>query len=249
MRRSRSQFFSSAQPPSLPRTSFVNIHSRLYLALYTEEQTERIAQHELICHFLIVPLLPSPSSMQIEEQNIISSSLEEIYKFDQMCHAVMRQNENTKIVFCTGCDQGHQFKITFLLGCHMIMSHGLSSERVLTQFRSLKEMFDADGEDGSMQSSWRAISWAKEMGWIDFRETFERGLDKMNVIQMDEYLHYSRYCSSSSLCVWRWQPTQSSHTVPPQPTKRQHLHRRATKTLPVQGPARSARQGSHLSSH
>ena len=177
----------------LPRTSFISIHSRLYLALYTEEQADRIAQHEINSHFLIVPLLPSPSS-QDAEQNVISSSLEDIYKFDQMCQTVMRQNEGLKIVLCTGCDQSHQLKITFLLGCHMTMSHGLSSNEVLDHFKRLQEMFDADGQDGSMQSSWRAVSWAKQMGWIDFKETFDRGLDNLNVIQMDEYLHYARCC-------------------------------------------------------
>ena len=184
-------FASSTQSPFLPKTSFLSIHSRLYLALYSEEQAERIARHELNSNFLICPLTTTFPS-QVENRNVICSCLEEIYKFDQMCQTVTRQNEGFKIVLCTGTEPSQQIKITFLLGCHMIMNYGWSLDNALSAFDRLREMFDAGGQDGSMQSSWRAIFWAKRRGWINFKETFDMGLDGNDVIQMDEYLHYSR---------------------------------------------------------
>ena len=75
------------------------------------------------------------------------------------------------------------------------MSHEWSSGDALNTFQRLRELFDADGLDGSTQSSWRAVFWAKRMGWINFKETFDRGLDNHNGIQMDEYLHYARQCA------------------------------------------------------
>ena len=176
------------------RSSFIGLHSRLYLALYEEEQVCRIAKHELCFNYMILPLLPDQVVLCNIETNIVTSSLEEVYKFDQMLHIVMRQNSGMKIVFYTGSSGAHQLKIVFLLGCHMIMSHAWTSEDSISAFSplGLGDLDSAAAPDGSVKSSWQALFWAKKKQWINFKETFDMGLDDHFGIQMDEYLHYAR---------------------------------------------------------
>ena len=124
-------------------------------------------------------------------------------KNEEMVEAAIRQNAGHKIVFVAGTDHAHQVKVAFLLGCHMIMAKGWTADSAVAAFKPLRETIDAGGLDGSVQSCWRALAWARRKGWIDFRETFDCGLDEFEGIQMDEYLHYARY----GKIVWDWTKT------------------------------------------
>ena len=108
----------------VPRCSFLDLHCKLYLALYSEEQVERIAQHALHSNYILLPLQPANVSPDDFDPSVINSSLEEIYRFDQMSQSAIHQNAGMKVVLYTGPGNAHQLKIIFLLGCHMIMTHG-----------------------------------------------------------------------------------------------------------------------------
>jgi hypothetical protein len=110
-----------------------------------------------------------------------------------MSQSAIRQNAGMKVVLYTGPGNAHQLKIIFLLGCHMIMTHGWSCDDALTAFKPLTDLVHSACPDGSVESSWRALYWAKMRNWINFKETFDLGLDNHDGIQMDEYLHYARY--------------------------------------------------------
>ncbi len=116
-----------------------------------------------------------------------------------MSQSAIRQNAGVKIVLYTGPGNAHQLKIIFLLGCHMIMTHGWSSDDALSAFKPLTDLILTICPDGSVQSSWRALYWARTRNWIDFKETFDLGLDNYDCIQMDEYLHYARFATFATV--------------------------------------------------
>ena len=176
----------------VPRCSFLDLHCKLYLALYSEEQVERIAQHALHSNYILLPLQPANVSPDDFDPSVINSSLEEIYRFDQMSQSAIHQNAGMKVVLYTGPGNAHQLKIIFLLGCHMIMTHGWSCDDALSAFKPLADLVHSACREGSVQSSWRALCWARERSWINFKETFDLGLNNHDCIQMDEYLHYAR---------------------------------------------------------
>eukprot|EP00291_Cryptomonas_curvata_P023177 CAMPEP_0172158834 /NCGR_PEP_ID=MMETSP1050-20130122/4607_1 /TAXON_ID=233186 /ORGANISM="Cryptomonas curvata, Strain CCAP979/52" /LENGTH=75 /DNA_ID=CAMNT_0012828299 /DNA_START=391 /DNA_END=615 /DNA_ORIENTATION=+ len=71
------------------------------------------------------------------------------------------------------------------------MTHEWSSDDALSAFKPLTDLVHGSCPDGSVQSSWRALYWARKRNWINFKETFDLGLDNHDGIQMDEYLHYA----------------------------------------------------------
>ena len=182
---------------NLSKQSFAPLNERLYLALYNKEQAERMAKHFLKGKHLIIAQESSIKDETIKRK-FEPSSLEEIYRLDTMMNTVMRRNSEFKVVVSAGTDVKHQVKVVFLLGCHMIMSHGLNSEQTHHLFASFEEFF-AYEECGQSHliSSWRAIHQAKSIGWIDFRERFELEQDEPGAIDMEEYIHYSRYKTKS----------------------------------------------------
>ena len=172
--------------------SFTSLHERLYLALYSSEQAERGSRHLLGGKYLIMALETSSNDAWISAE-FEPSSLEEIYRFDTTMNTAMRRNTEVKVVVSAGAEVKHQMKVIFLLGCHMIMSHGLDSEQTHRLFASFEEFFAYEKCGQShLISSWRAINRAKAIGWIDFRERFELDQDEPDAIDMEEYIHYSR---------------------------------------------------------
>ena len=199
--RKQANFLSSVSsvaesPSSITDCAFIGVHSRLYLSLFEKDQVEKIAQHKLHSNYLVLPLTRKHTVLSENDAKYVLSSLEEIYQFDQMVHAIMRQNSGMKVVFYTGVGNQHQLKAIFLIGCHLIMTHGWTSAEVVSTFSSMSESVLNSENDCSVRSSWRAIFWAKKKNWINFKETFDLGLEGHDGIQMDEYLHYSR-CTMS----------------------------------------------------
>jgi hypothetical protein len=162
----------------IPGRSFANIHNRLYLALYEAKQAEIMAQHELKQNFLVVPLA-SVKACEVkgakeDSESFNPSSLIEIFKFDEMACTLERKNPTIKLVFCTGAGQPSQVRVAFLVGCHMIMSHGVDSEETHLAFKNFHGLFQrfspADGGGVTVESCWHALYRAKSLNWIDFRK-------------------------------------------------------------------------------
>lgn len=161
----------------LPGRSFIHVHNRLYLALYDAKQAEIMAQHELKQNFLVVPIASLKAcpihGIKEDSESFNPSSLIEIFKFDEMACTLERKNPQMKLVFCTGAGQSSQIRVAFLIGCHMIMSHGIGFEETHLAFKHFHVLFErfspADG-GVSVQSCWRALSRAKCLNWVDFRK-------------------------------------------------------------------------------
>ena len=180
----------------IPRTSFFCLHGRFYLALFGVEQAEKISRHELGSNYVLITYQQTiAEAIIIDDENTGLSSLEEIYKFDLMLQAKMRQNRGAKFVICTGAQESCQLKTAFLLGCYMIMSLGLTPKETADLFQPIRRRFDDSKLGGAMLSSWTALHEARCMGWVNFQETFDLGSDGRFAIEMDEYMHYARCLS------------------------------------------------------
>ena len=181
----------------LPKSSFINVFEGMYLALFDRKQACQMAQHGLQSKYVIVPFSIADSE-GLEAFN--PSSLADIYKFDKIANEVIRKNAGHKLVFCAGANPRAQTKAAFLLGCHLIMTHDLSLAECIESFSDLKDLFEQYAPSYlnllSIGSCWQALLCAKQMGWIDFMDSdlvdHDDHDDLASIINMEEYLHYSR---------------------------------------------------------
>ena len=172
-----------------PGNSFIRVHKRLYLALFEPELAAVMALHELKQNFLVV----HEASEACNDAAANPTSLITIYRYDQTARAAARQNPGCKLVFCAGAEPAQQARAAFLLGCHLIMSHELTSDRTYLAFQRFHDAFDAvplaaPAPDGlssrgvgagalGVPNCWAALATAKVLGWIDFGRVFARGAE------------------------------------------------------------------------
>ena len=185
--------------------SFIHLHRRLYLSLFDPTCTSAVALHQLNRNFVLVPYnLGSKTSLQhakiIERGQV---SLAEIYNFDCMMRAVARQNPESKIITCAGVHPEVRARTILLLGCHMILSLGVTLDTTHGTFAPLRSLpgcpipedhpVDSDGnlwsEELTATSCWEALASAKANRWIDLDCPFVVG---EGVLCVEEYLHYSK---------------------------------------------------------
>ncbi len=186
-----------------PGNSFIRVHKRLYLALFEPDQASVMAQHELKQNFIIVPYSAEEGDAAANPTSLIA-----IYNYDCTARAVARQSPGIKLVFCAGAEPAPQARAAFLLGCHLIMSHGLSFDRTYLAFQRFHDAFDAvplaapdaagmsRGGGGALgvPSCWAALACAKGLGWIDFGRVFARGADvPPSFISIEDYVHFARH--------------------------------------------------------
>ena len=190
---------------SMHSVSFIRLHRRLYLSLFDPTSTSAVALHELNRNYVLVPYnLESTTSLrqaEIIEQGQVS--LAEIYNFDCMMRAVARQNSDAKLIVCGGLRPAILARTILLLGCHMILSLGVTLDTTRQTFAPLRSLpgrpipeehsVDSDGnmwsEELTAASCWEALASAKANRWIDFDCPFIVG---EGVLCVEEYLHYSQ---------------------------------------------------------
>ncbi len=164
--------------------SFIQIHEHLFLAFYEETQATKMARHALNAKYLVVPCVHIVEIHGIEP--FVPSPLQEIYNFDELANQVSRRSTGLRLVFCAGLDPVLQARVTFLLGCHMVISLGMDPSAVHVIFQKAVNI-------GSGQlDGWRALKSVKTMGWINFQDPFQTDDDDQKTIHMDEYIHYCR---------------------------------------------------------
>ena len=184
--------------------SFIHLHRRLYVSLFDPIRTSAVAMHELSRNFVLVPynLGCRTSVRQAEVIEKGQVSLAEIYNFDCMMRAIARQNPGAKIIICAGLHPIVRARTTLLLGCHMILSLGVSLDTARRTFDPLSSLQGfpipeepCDDSDGNLWSGeltaascWEALAVAKAHRWIDFDQPFVVG---EGVLCIEEYLHYS----------------------------------------------------------
>jgi hypothetical protein len=167
-------------------------------------RTSTVALHELNRNFVLVPYNLG-SNTALRQAEIIEKgqvSLAEIYNFDCMMRAVDRQNPDAKLIICAGLEPAIRARTVLLLGCHMILSLGVTLDTTRGTFAPLRSLpgcpipEDPPNEnDGNLWSGeltaascWEALTVAKGNRWIDFDRPFVVGEE---VLCVEEYLHYS----------------------------------------------------------
>ena len=180
-------------------SSFFPITSNLYLALLDADQAERMAQHSLKVKYIILPMCRYAQKGNLA-QSFTPCSLVELFKFNAMTNQIERQNADQKLVFASGCNVQAQRRAIFLIGSHMIMAHGLSAESSCCIFNNFKELF-ASNENShvSIMDCWCALDSVRSLRWIDFQERFDIESSEFETIDMDEFIHYSRYICRNTL--------------------------------------------------
>jgi hypothetical protein len=125
------------------------------------------------------------------QTNICSFSLESIFRFDIIIKSLLLKQTN-RILVCPNNETHTQAKILVLLGCHLIMSQGMGFEETVLAFRPLNTLLQANLRGvSSFEAILRAMCCAKCLNWINF--SLEQTNKDDDGIQMDEYIHYSRY--------------------------------------------------------
>jgi hypothetical protein len=186
--------------------SFLLVHNRLYLALLGEKQAEIVSRNILTMNYLVVPLsvadvadISSSSSdkeIYANEEVFEPPSLGNIFKFDEMASALERKHPRMKLVFQTGPVPSTQIKMAFLMGCHMIMTHGIGFEETNLAFRNFRSLFGFESHESAditIASCWRAFCCAKSLAWIEFNKVVCDYTHDDPCIHIDEYMHYARY--------------------------------------------------------
>jgi hypothetical protein len=193
--------------PQAHSKSFLHIHNRIYVALLDGEQTEIVSRHVLTTNYLVVPLeMTDVDRIAVKacQGDLFGAHpfhpafLGDILKFNETVSSLERRKPGMKLVFQAGRDENVQVQMAFLLGCHMIMRHGVGFEETHLAFQSLQVLVN-ESESGAcgdlgicIKSCWRAICYAKCQNWIDLFTAVNTsdGEDK-RCIQIDEYIHYA----------------------------------------------------------
>ena len=67
--------------------------------------------------------------------------LSAILRFDEMVRSDLRNQTCHSLIFQGGENEKNQTQLSFLLGCHLIMTHGLGFEETYIAFSPLHELY------------------------------------------------------------------------------------------------------------
>ena len=157
-----------------------------------------MAQHAVSGKYVVVPSVGSGRKLDdkigLEETGFSPSSLIDIYKFKSMADQVARRNPDSKLVFAAGAAAQEQMRTVFLIGCHLMMSLGIDPEGALKGFEKFDEFFVCgEGQTVCMMDCWRCFHHAVVIGWIDFGEHFDMNGPNEGAIDIEQFMHYSRF--------------------------------------------------------
>jgi hypothetical protein len=117
-------------------------------------------------------------------------SLQQTYRFDRSMDSLTKKSPHHHFIACLSLNSTHRTSQLFLLGCHLIMSYKLSFEEALLALRPSRYSEDA-ALISALENSLRGFCCAKCLNWIDFNSDIPE--DAQPYLQMDEYMHYSRF--------------------------------------------------------
>ena len=181
----------------------VRLHGELYIALCGKDQTKDIVEKDLKCGMVVqFDSISRVNFYEESERGSLSTDrnsgfwpigLSEIFHFNTMITKTSKLHASYKLVLCAGSDVQAQVQLAFLLGCHMIMTHGLGFEEAYLAFRPLFTLFESIlSDEMSVEKSLRAFCCAKCLNWIDFGQHIDKSQSD-HPICMDEFDHYARF--------------------------------------------------------
>ena len=180
-----------------------HVQSRLYLGLGAESEVIDLASRNLAGKHMTIDLktlCERISSLLLihPHRDFVPSPLTDLYLFDAWIQSLFLADSG-RFVFCPGLRASMQVRVCFLLGSHLIMTHGIGFEEVYLSFRPLHALFNhfstEKGVHSSICKAWRALCASKCIGWINFCKSTSRNSsrDRMDCIDLEEMVHYARY--------------------------------------------------------
>ena len=228
--------------------SFVYIHNRIHMALFDEKVTPTVSGSFSELNFKFVPMLQTVADI-IQRRSITFSdkflfkapSLEDIFRFNELAMDLQQRSPTTKIVFQAGSDQFSQATFAFLVGCHLMLSHGLGFEETYLAVSRIPGAIEPRGQDLpsiSVRGCLRAFCRAKCHNWICFTESeASQPSEDVSSIHVEEYLHYARCTSFRSLLKAEYICTMPIHLGQ---TRRPHEKAASPSPPSFQAPASTA---------
>ncbi len=186
----------------------MKLSSKLWLVLSSQQNARLVAQ-QLTCEESVASVDSSTFHNQFPAfcemphgVRLLPFSLSEIYQFDGLMQHSLSKKGSTPLLLYAGTEPAQQVAVTFLLGCHLLMTHGLAFEEVVLALRPLQaKIGDVLGPLGcaAFSTALRAVCCARCLDWIDFRQDSDDRAPRKCRIEMDECLHYSRYAAHSRI--------------------------------------------------
>ena len=181
--------------------SFFRVHQQIYLALHDAKQAGNTAHHAIAGKHVVVPITSRCGQEHKTTYKVAGfspSSLADIYKFNEIVNQVARRYPDSKLIFAAGTNAQDHIRVVFLIGCHLMVSLGIDAERTFKVFRRFDDFFVCSNEYNlGMMDCWRSFHRAALMGWIDFKERFDLEFPDQYTIDMEEFIHYSRFVTSN----------------------------------------------------
>jgi hypothetical protein len=171
----------------------IHIHNKVYLELKdgswkSKTNAGLYGDFNLFSpsHAVVARDLLSNAQSRTDDCPAAPFSLSDIFRFDDaMKKELSEGGSGFKLLVQIGSDLVAQARNSFLLGCHLIMSHGLGFEEAFLSLRPLHVLLDRFSNECSIsvEKSLRAFCCAKCLNWIDFR------ISANNDIQIDRFVH------------------------------------------------------------
>ena len=182
-------------------TDMLHIHNNLYIALSDMDILHGLPELKdgkfMLIPFNCVRRYQHEMVNNLQEIELFQPCyLSAIYCFDEKVKNISSKKcERCKLVFCaTSSDAKSRVKLAFLLGCHMIMTHGIGFEETHLSIRKIWNKFDdAKLLDFSVGNALRAFCSAKCLNWIEFSKHSKNPDETHQTIDMEEFDHYARW--------------------------------------------------------
>ena len=198
--------------------SFVNIHNRLLMAAFKDNPSSAILRTISSLNYVLATFTHAPEIRREQPSHheyataFSAPSVEDIFRFDQMACALEERNLSHKIVFQSRLDWHSHATLAFLMGCHMMLSHGLGFEETYLAFRRLHTIMDPEPRNEpqiTVKSCLRAFCRAKCSNWMIFKGPMAASPDSNNSIHIEKYLQYAR-CAHFLLRQWCFSTPQTT---------------------------------------
>ena len=177
----------------------IKLHRKVWLVLSSQHNAQLIVD-QLTCEVSVAPV----GLVSFEQKGLaframwhnelhMPLSLSEVYLFDGLMQRCSSKRCSVPLLVFAGTEPSQQVAIAFLVGCHLIMTHGLAFEEVVLALRPLQDKIDEFIGPLGSTAALRAMCCAKCLDWVDFHEDSDSGAPLKCPIDMDAYLHYSRH--------------------------------------------------------
>ena len=139
----------------------------------------------------------NPESGNFHNKSALSS-LGGIYVFDETVRKLEDQYKDQKLIFFISNKNELLVRISFLFGCHMVMSRGLGFEVTYLLFKPWHHIFQQfySAHGISLEHSLRSFCCAKVLDWIDFR--FTPSTRSVAQVMIDKLIHDEKSVQNES---------------------------------------------------